>query len=353
MEQQQLSDELTLKELVLALSDYARYFLRKWYWFVLGAAVVGGVFFYQAYTVPVSYTAPLTFLLNGDTKSTFGADAILGNLGLGGGQQGGGKVAKLIELSKSRRVISRVLFDSATVEGQQRLIANHLIELYDYHELWAENERLANFTFSSGRPAQEDRLGNSVLKALYGRAIREEEGIIATDVDEFSGLIKLTATTPKPELSIAIVEKVYNELSEYFVNASVSAKQESVRLLTVRADSIATELRAVENQLARFQDRIARIPLQQERIRAQQLQREGAILSTMYGEVIKNRETAAFVLENEKPSFEMVDGPLVPLSANREDWKTKLVIGAILGAILVGIILFLRKLFGDALQTDE
>lgn len=351
-QQQQMSEELTLKELILALAEYLRYFLRKWYWFLLGAVLIGGLFFYAAYTKSVYYSAPLTFLLNNDKEQSIGAGALLGSLGLSNSDKGGGKVAKLLELSKSRQVVGRVLFDSATVEGESRLIANHLINFYGYHEQWRENERLANFWFDVGQPRKEDHIGNQVFKSLYRRVIQEDEGVLSVSVDEVSGMLTLVAMTPKPELSIAIAEKAYAELTGYFVNASVSSKEESLRLLTLRADSVETALATMESRLARFQDRIAGIPLQQERIKGQQLQREVAILSTMYGEIIKNRETAAFLLENEKPGFELVDGPLQPLSANRVDWKRKVLIGITLGLLLTGILLFFSKLIFDAMRDD-
>jgi uncharacterized protein involved in exopolysaccharide biosynthesis len=111
-----VQDELTLKELILVIQEYFVYFLRKWYWVVLGALVVGGIFFYNAYTAPVNYDAPLTFMMNDDKGGGIGAGAILGSLGLGGGEGGGGKASKLLQLGKSRKVLGKVLFDSAMVK---------------------------------------------------------------------------------------------------------------------------------------------------------------------------------------------------------------------------------------------
>jgi uncharacterized protein involved in exopolysaccharide biosynthesis len=107
-----VQDELTVKELVLAIREYIVYFLRKWYWIVLGALVPGTLFFLNAYLAPVNYSAPLTFMLNDDKASSVGAGAILG-----GGEGGGSKVGKLLELGKSRKVLGKVLFDLALIVG--------------------------------------------------------------------------------------------------------------------------------------------------------------------------------------------------------------------------------------------
>ncbi len=68
-----MQDELTLKEFILVIQEYFVYFLRKWYWVALGTLVVGGVFFYNAYTAPVNYDAPLTFMMNNEKGASAGA----------------------------------------------------------------------------------------------------------------------------------------------------------------------------------------------------------------------------------------------------------------------------------------
>ena len=346
----QVQDELTLKELILAIRDYTRYFLRKWYWFVVGAAVVGGLFFYKSYTAPVTYTAPLTFLLNDNKDRSLSGGALLGNLGLGPTDPGGGVAAKLLELGKSRRVLQRVLFDSTTVAGETKMIADHLINVLNYHEAWEENEALAGFYYNGRIPAADDRTGNQVLKTLVRQLTMKEGGIMTVDLDLNTSVFTITANTASPELSIALVEKLYAQLTEYFITASVSDKQASVAQLTQRADSVRSALIGVEARLARFQDRSARIPLAQESVRGQTLQREAIILNSMYVEIIKNREAAAFLLANEKPGFELVDGPLEPLGARRENWKAKLIIGLTIGGLLAGGILFLNKLIRDTMR---
>jgi hypothetical protein len=42
-----MQDELTIKEFVLTVQEYLKHFLRKWYWFLLGAVIAGGVFFFE------------------------------------------------------------------------------------------------------------------------------------------------------------------------------------------------------------------------------------------------------------------------------------------------------------------
>jgi uncharacterized protein involved in exopolysaccharide biosynthesis len=346
-----VQDELTLKEFILVIQEYFVYFLQKWYWVVLGALVVGGIFFYNAYTTPVNYDASLTFMMNNEKAPSIGAGAILGSLGLGGGGEGGDKAGKLQELAKSRKVLGKVLFDSALIDGKTQLVADHIIDIYDYDEDWEENEELKGFRFGEGMPLKNDFVGNSVFKMLYSKLIDEEEGLISLTVDELSGLSDLRAISLNPELSVVLVNQVFKELSEYFVATSISGKQETLTQLSERADSVKIELGIAESRLARFEDRSSQILLRQNTVKGQELNRQVFILSSMYGEIVKNKETAAFLLANEKPAFNLIDEPLSPLRPTKESWTKALIIGGSLGGVLAAIILFFVKLIQDALRT--
>jgi hypothetical protein len=348
-----MQDELTLKELVLAVQEYFYFFLSKWYWFVLGGLIVGGGFCYYAYSTPSVYTAPLTFMLNDEKEASIGAGAILGSLGLGGGGKGGGgsKVNKLLELGKSRKVLSRVLFDSVAINGNRKLLADHIIDIYGYHDNWQDSELLKGFYFGDGIPAPDDPVGNNAFKQLYNKLVTDDEGLLELEVDEFSGLFDLRANTLHPELSVALATGTYARLSEYFITASVSGKEETLAQLEERADSVKIELAKAEGVLARFEDRSSQVLLRKNTIRGQELNRTVLILSTMYAEILKNKETAAFLLANEKPAFNLIDAPLEPLAQTKESRIFALIIGGLLGVILTGIILFFTKLVRDAMAS--
>jgi hypothetical protein len=346
-----VQDELTLKELILVIQEYFVYFLRKWYWVVLGALVVGGIFFYNAYTAPVNYDAPLTFMMNDDKGGGIGAGAILGSLGLGGGEGGGGKASKLLQLGKSRKVLGKVLFDSAMINGKTQLVADHIIDIYDYDQDWEENAQLKGFRFGEGMPLKSNVVGNEVFKILYRKMIDEDEGLISLSIDESSGLSDLRANSLDPELSVVLVNQIFKELSEYFVATSISGKQETLAQLSERADSVKIELGIVEARLARFEDRSSQVFLRQNTVKGQELNRQVFILSAMYGEIVKNKETAAFLLANEKPAFNLIDSPLEPLSPSQESWTMALIMGGVLGGVLSCIILFFSKLVRDAMRA--
>lgn len=345
-----MQDELTLKELILVIQDYAKYFTGKWYWFLIGGLLLGGVFFYRAYTTPREYIAPLTFMLNDEPKASLGAGAILGSLGLGN-SEGGSTAKKLLELSKSRKILGEILFDSVNIGNQTQLLADHIIEIYDYHEDWEEKKSLKGFYFGESMPALDDVKGNKAFKILYNQLINKNDGLVELSVDDFSGVFSLKASTLDAELSITLVNSIYEELLNYFVSTAISDKESTLKQLEARADSVKTELKTAEARLARFQDRSSGFLLRENTTRGQDLNRQLLILSTMYAEILKNKETAAFLLANEKPAFNLIDFPLNPLSTKKESLSQALGLGSVVGMVLVGIILFFTKLVGDAMRA--
>lgn len=343
------SDEVTLRELILAVQRYSRYFFAKWYWVLLGAALGGGLFLYLAYSAKTNYSAPITFVLNNEKDVKVGTGSILGSLGLGGESVNNG--AKLVEMARSRQLLENVLFDSVIVEGNKELIANHLIEQYSFHEHWKDSEHLNNYLFKKGLPDKKDKIGNSAYKQLYN-LLAGIDGLCTSEVDEFTGIFTINTTSIKPELSIAITEGLYRELTKYYVRSTISGREHTYNNLKIRADSVKNELSIAEGRLARFQDQTRRV-LNLNTVKEQELSREVLILNTMYVEIVKNKETTAFLLANDKPAFSVIDSPLEPLRVSGVSVIRNLILGVLLGGFVVLIGLFFQKLYSEIMASEH
>lgn len=345
-------DELTLGELLLVASKYFKYFLSKWYLIILGTLVGVSVFGYLALNTPEIYDAPLTFLLTEDQGNQMaGAGAILGNLGLGGGGEGGNVPYQLLELGRSRNVLSQVLLDSAEIDGENRMIADHIILKESYYEnRWFESDILKDFLFNGKVPSAADRNANLALKSIYGNIIQETEGLQSIKFDDDTGIFTIKSRSSNAELAQVLTEKTYEKLSDYFTESTIANQRNVLNLLSYREDSIAQNLALAEAELARYQDRSGGMILRRSSIQGEEIRRRVAILSTMYMEIIKNRETSAFLLAKKRPVFTLIDPPLQPLSAQRISIVKKMVTGGALGFVIVIIILFFNKLFRTALE---
>ena len=72
------------------------------------------------------------------------------------------------------------------------------------------------------------------------------------------------------------------------------------------------------------------------------------MLYTMYGEAVKNKETAKYLLDNETPYFNILDVPVEPISIR----KGNILIQGIKGFI-IGLVLALGIVVGRKWLLDE
>lgn len=349
-----MSQELTLGEFLSALQDYFRFFVEKWYWILLGALLTAGILGYVAFSKPAVYSAPLTFLLTEEKGGQIsGAGALLGSLGLGNGKENANVPLQLLELGRSRHVLSQVLFDTAVIDGERRMIADHIILEHSFYEKWAGIEELDDFLFNGNIPSAKDRIANMAFKSIYNYVIQDAIGLQKLFFDEDTGVFTIQSNSTNAELAMHLTEKSYKELSDYFTESVVANQRNTLRLLNQREDSIVRALTLAEGKLARYQDRSGGVTLRQSTTRIKELSREVLILSTIYTEVIKNRETTAFLLAKKRPVFTLIDPPLQPLYAPRDSIVKAILIGGALGTLLVVIGLFFAKLFRTALNENR
>ena len=167
------SDEITLKELILKVREYWREVWKNRFLVLLISALFASIFLWRAWIAPVVYLAELTFMVNEDEGGGLGGVAsILGQFGLGGGSSGKFNLDKILELSRSRKIVSQVLFEEIEVDGKVDYIANHIIDEYAFHEDWEDDTKgLKDFYFINGEFEEFGRVENRALKLVYTKVI--------------------------------------------------------------------------------------------------------------------------------------------------------------------------------------
>ncbi|MBK8547483.1 MAG: hypothetical protein IPL63_08870 [Saprospiraceae bacterium] len=155
--------------------------------------------------------------MNEGSGSGGALSGILGSFGLGKG----GKINldKIVELSRSRNIQQKVLFQKLeldTFSGKPDYIANHIIVLHELDKKWSnKNKDWTGFRFKneniSGFSAEELQ----ALKMLHGKIVggkNVKNNIFSNGFNEDTGILTITATTPVEQLSIEFCKLVYEEL---------------------------------------------------------------------------------------------------------------------------------------------
>lgn len=344
-------DEITLKELILKIKEFYFEVLLYWKLAVLIILPFTIYFLFKALTTPTTYSAELTFMLNEDEGgSGNSALAILSQFGFGGGQSTI-NLEKLIELSKSRKIIHKVLFERIVINSHEDFIANHLIKVYDYHKRWKDSS-LEGFNFEHDSIVIFDQKQNRALKALYSRFLGNSKipGLLSSNIDDDTGILTLRIKSESEQLSLEIVKAVFNHLSQYYVDKSIEKQKATYDIVKIKSDSLKISLASKESALAKYKDSNRAIWSKSAVLKEQQLLRDIQVLNLMYAESLKNLEIADFSLKSKTPFIQVIDLPFSPISPQKSSYLISLITGTLMGSfIAIGFIVG-RKIIRDELD---
>ena len=149
------NDEISLKELIIKIKNWASFLINKWKIILLISLIGGMIGFLVATNRKPIYTAVLTFAMDEDKGGggggLSGAIGLASSLGLdlgGGGTSGGAFAASnLAELMKSQYIIEKVLLEPIQINGDNISLAEYYIRFNNLRENWKNKTNLKNIQF--------------------------------------------------------------------------------------------------------------------------------------------------------------------------------------------------------------
>lgn len=348
-------DEITLKELIEKILEFWRELWGKKWWIILIAIPFAAYFGYKAKTTKVTYEAKLTYTLNDGSGGGGGLAGILGSFGLGEG----GKVNldKIVELSKSRNIIHKVVFTKIpldTFQGKNDYIANHIITLYELDKKWSNKRKdWTGFRFRSDSISQFSKDELAGLKMLYGQVIKgdkKDPALFGNSYNEDTGILTMSSNTVNEQLSIEMCNLEYDALKSYYLESATKGSQTTFDYVQNKTDSIFALLRSKEFQLSRFNDSHRNLSDPDLLTQRKLMETEILKLKTMYAEATKNRELADFSLTTGTPDITVIDPPIPPLDAEGESLILSLLKGGLLGSLIAVSFFIARKIVVDAME---
>lgn len=356
-------DEITLKELILKIKEFWSEIMKYWFLVLLLGAVLGLYMGYKAFKTDVEYKAALTFMVNDDEGGggMAGLGGLLGSFGLGGGGGGKNNLDKILELSKTRKISQKALFQVVEIGGNKDFLANHIINYKDtigewgakpFYNFWSPESKLKNFRFRGDSIVAFSKIENSGLKAVHGMVVGGESvaGFVSSGYSEESGIMFLSANTKNQDLSIELCKTLYTQLSEYYITKTIEKQKFTYDIVKAKYDSIQIALRTAQYTLAKFEDRNQNMFTRLDNLEELRLNQEVQKLGIMYGEAAKNIEIANFSLKNKTPFVQEIDIPIAPLTPNKPSLFKALIIGGFLGVFLSVGFIVVRKIYIDTME---
>jgi hypothetical protein len=342
----QLEDEISLKDLILKIQEWWRYLLSKWL-IILIAGLLGGALglFYSIYKKP-TYTATLTFVLeeegSGGLGNLGGLAAMAGfNIG-GAGGEGLFKGENIFEIYKSRSMLTKTLL-SASSQNDSLLIERY-IAFNELRERWSEKPQLESISFSIPQEKftlQHDSIIGEVVKSI------NEKNLSVSKPDKKTSLIQVATTSINEAFSKDFTETLVQNVNNFYVETKTKKSLENLNVLQFQTDSVRKELNAAIGGVAIAMDanpnsnparQILNVPSSKKQVDVQANQ---AILT----ELVKNLELARISLRQETPLIQVIDEPVLPLKKERLGKAKGIVLGGVLLGFLSILILLVKRIF--------
>lgn len=356
--------EISLKELILKVSDYVRSLLKSWKFITLMGFLCAFIFLALNYNTKALYKADLTFMLNENEGGSMGGlTAMLGQFGLSGGSSES-NLDKILQLSKARTISQEALFEQTVIEGETDFIANHFIQSLDYLGNWRSGKlsnllggdkelSLDDFKFTHDSIADFTLKENKALKKIHAQlvGVNGGPGLFRSDYSELTGIMTFSMTSSQAALSIDMVNLMYEKLSNYYIEKAVEKQNYDYRVIKSKYDSIAYSLNEVQNQLAYFQDKNKSLFRRQDQLVEDKLRIEEQKLFTLYAEAEKQKQIAELSLNSKTPYIQAIDKPIEPLRPVNKGRIYYFLLGGFIGGLLSCAYIIVKKMFGEIMAS--
>lgn len=356
-------DEITLKELILKIKEFYQEAMKHWFLILVSGTIIGLFMGYKAYKSKLEYNAQLTFMVNDDEGGGMmgSLGGLLGTFGLGGGGGGSYNLDKILELSKTRKIGEKVLFNKVNIDGNNDYLANHIINYKDtigewgakpFYNFWSPESKVKNFRFKADSIPAFSKIENSVLKSVHGIVVGGEKtpGILSSSYAEETGILRIKVNSGNEEISYHLCKLYYNELSKYYIDKTIEKQKFTFEIINAKNDSVQLALKNAQYALANFKDTNQNLFTKKDNLSEIRLAQEVQKLGIMYGETAKNLEIADFSLKNKTPFMQEIDAPLLPLKGTKSSTFRSLIMGGFLGAFLCIGFVFMRKIYRDTMD---
>ncbi|MDB4161954.1 Wzz/FepE/Etk N-terminal domain-containing protein [Bacteroidia bacterium] len=346
--------ELSVPELIAIIKEYVRYLLKKKWWIMLffGIVVAFSVTF-ELLKKPL-YTANYRFLVTENEGGGGSVSAILGQFGMMGVDNGGSvNQGRLLLIGKSYPILSQLILEDAFFEGDSNKLASHIIRTQNLDTSWItiidEGPRINS-------PIDTTTLTyNEVMKSLVSYIVKTEDpAFFDLSIDKKTNVLKIAFSSNSAELSWILATRLYDLLSNHYVEKTTGSQKYNYELLTHKKDSIYELLVSAEQNFAKTTDRSRGFVLAQDRVPSLENRRKIEIYSQMYSELLTRQQTAEFMLFTSTPIFQVLDYPLLPLSNSNQIMPLNIIIFGIVGFIFFSLVFialkFLQDNFGKHLE---
>jgi hypothetical protein len=336
-----MSEEITVKQLIYSIHGVFNHLLSKWKMIVVAGVLGGALGLSYSLLSKKIYEAELTFALEEKSGGLGGYAAIASQFGIDlgkGGESSAFVGENIVELFKSRLIIENALLNEVSFSDGRDLLVNRFLKMT------TDEDALQEVLFDQKQLNREGftRAQDSVLYKV-SQAIKKD--LLAVDkINKRLNIIKINVSTNDEEFSKLFCEQLVKNVSELYVETKTKRSRANVSLLEFKVDSVRQALNAEMYGAAINMDENLNPARSELRVPYMKKQMNVQLLTTVYGELLKNLELSKLALMRDEPIIQVIDKPIYPLKYKKPGKiKSTIIFGFLSGFLIVGYLLFKLK----------
>lgn len=332
----------SLRDILIEFKEYYTELKQKFFLifvFILLFSIAG--YFYHLYKQD-TYIGTISFFVEDEAESinlsSISSMANQFGFDLGGGSSSYFSQQNVIELLKSRKIIESTLSQKSIISKKNDKLLHHYISINGIIEDSASIDFNESFL-------------DSITNIIYEEIVTEKLNIISQNDD--AGILNLNYTSLNSQFAKIFSEGLIKQMSDMYSEYRTEKTRYSLKNLQSRSDSVFSELKRSERNLAKARDRNIRVVTSSGRLDEIKYMREVQVLNTIYLELVKNLEIVKMTLLEKTPIIQVVDTPTLPLQSEKKPAIFWVFIFSFLGFFITSFVIILRKLVMDVLQHEN
>lgn len=334
-------DEISLRDLVIKIQNTYLILLKNWWKLAIAGIIGAGLGLGYAWIKKTKYTAELVFVTAEAEEGGLSKLSAIGSqfgFDLGGGSSGAFGGDNLLELMKSRLLVEQTLFDSLSHEGRR-------FRLLEYYLRRDSQEKSETPAVALSGIVNRESCGfrqDSLLKEVYKRIT--QGGLVVENQDKELAFKKVAFTDVDPVFAKAFVENLTENVTDFYLETKFRQARSNIRLLERKADSVERVLRSRMVSVAVQRDQNQFLTNSEGTVQMVKQQMEVQLLTTMYGEVVKNLELSRTMAAHNQPLIQVIDRPRFPLEDDGGGLLKYLVLGGLLGVMVSSFWIIIKRI---------
>jgi len=347
------------KELVVNIQAWLAYFLSKWRILLLAGLLGGALGLAYSFWRQPLFKATTTFVLEASegkgALSQYAGMAAMVGIDLGGSTGGLFQGDNILELYRSRKMLTQTLLSKTYPDSNELLIDRYII-YNGLRDKWTDEPVLAELDFRrepTTLTPQYLRTRDSVLTDFVN-AINEDI-LRVSKLDPNLSIVTVETTAPDEVFAKVFNENLVRHVNDFYVQTKTKKSANHIAILQQKVDSVRAVMEGAIYSAARVSDATPNLnPTRQvQRIApTQEAQFSAETNKVMLSQLLQNLELSKMNLLQEQPLIQLVDQPVYPLLVDRVGKVKGIVVGGLLLGFLTLFAIGLLKYYRDIMKGE-